>query len=52
MAGTSASSAKGLYIQVIAGVIAGAVLGHYWPTLGVQMQPFGDAFIKLGPVVN
>src|ERR1700761_4169809 len=47
MAGTSARSAKGLYLQVLAGVVIGAALGHFWPSLGVQMQPFGDAFIKL-----
>src|SRR5271166_5934715 len=47
MAGTSASSAKGLYIQVLLGVLIGAALGHFWPALAVQMQPFGDAFIKL-----
>src|ERR1700744_1365650 len=47
MAGTSARSAKGLYIQVLVGVIAGAALGHFWPVLAVKMQPLGDAFIKL-----
>src|SRR5580698_1077423 len=47
MVGTSAKSAKGLYIQVLIGVIAGAALGHFWPAMAVQMQPFGDAFIKL-----
>ncbi len=47
MAGTSARSAKGLYIQVLLGVVLGAALGHFWPALAVQMQPFGDAFIKL-----
>src|ERR1700722_5134298 len=47
MVGTSAKSAKGLYIQVLVGVIAGAALGHFWPAIAVQMQPFGDAFIKL-----
>lgn len=47
MAGTSGSSAKGLYIQVIAGVVIGALLGHFVPDIGVKMQPFGDAFIKL-----
>src|ERR1700712_5503479 len=47
MAGTSAQSAKGLYIQVLIGVVVGAALGHFWPALAVQMQPFGDAFIKL-----
>jgi aerobic C4-dicarboxylate transport protein len=43
----TAQSAKGLYLQVLAGVVIGAALGHFWPDMGVQMQPFGDAFIKL-----
>jgi aerobic C4-dicarboxylate transport protein len=47
MAVAHASSAKGLYLQVLAGVVIGAALGHFWPALGVLMQPFGDAFIKL-----
>jgi aerobic C4-dicarboxylate transport protein len=47
MAGTSAQSAKGLYIQVLIGVVAGAALGHFWPSVAVEMQPLGDAFIKL-----
>src|ERR1700679_1012811 len=44
---TSAQSAKSLYLQGLAGVVLGALLGHFWPTLAVQMQPLGDAFIKL-----
>ncbi len=47
MASTSARAAKGLYIQVLLGVVIGAALGHFWPAIAVQMQPFGDAFIKL-----
>src|ERR1700709_1656757 len=47
MVGTSARTAKSLYIQVLLGVIIGAALGHFWPVLAVQMQPLGDAFIKL-----
>ena len=47
MATTSARAAKGLYIQVLLGVVIGAALGHFWPVIAVQMQPFGDAFIKL-----
>jgi aerobic C4-dicarboxylate transport protein len=42
-----AGAAKGLYIQVLLGVVIGAALGHFWPEFAVQMQPFGDAFIKL-----
>ncbi len=47
MAATSARAAKGLYIQVLLGVVIGATLGHFWPVIAVQMQPFGDAFIRL-----
>src|SRR3954453_19214379 len=47
MAATNTKSAKGLYIQVLIGVVLGATLGHFWPDLAVHMQPFGDAFIKL-----
>jgi aerobic C4-dicarboxylate transport protein len=47
MAATNTKSAKGLYIQVLIGVVLGATLGHFWPDLAVKMQPFGDAFIKL-----
>jgi aerobic C4-dicarboxylate transport protein len=36
-----------LYIQVVIGVIAGALLGQFWPQFAVQMQPFGEGFIKL-----
>src|ERR1700723_2824735 len=47
MAASRSRASKGLYLQVLAGVIIGAALGHFWPALAVQMQPFGDAFIKL-----
>jgi aerobic C4-dicarboxylate transport protein len=47
MATVSAQSAKSLYLQVIAGVVLGAALGYLWPAIAVEMQPFGDAFIKL-----
>jgi aerobic C4-dicarboxylate transport protein len=38
---------KGLYLQVIIAVVIGVLLGHFYPALAVQMQPFGEAFIKL-----
>ncbi len=44
---SQASKSKSLYIQVIIGVVAGALLGHFWPQIGVLMQPFGEGFIKL-----
>jgi len=36
-----------LYFQVLVGVIAGILLGHFWPEFAAQMKPLGDAFIKI-----
>jgi DAACS family dicarboxylate/amino acid:cation (Na+ or H+) symporter/aerobic C4-dicarboxylate transport protein len=36
-----------LYIQVLIGIVAGIVLGHYAPDIGSQLKPLGDLFIKL-----
>ena len=38
---------RSLYFQVICAVIAGVALGHFYPTLGADMKPLGDGFIKL-----
>jgi aerobic C4-dicarboxylate transport protein len=38
---------RSLYFQVICAVIAGVTLGHLYPTLGAEMKPLGDGFIKL-----
>ena len=35
-----------LYIQVLIAITAGILLGHFYPQLGEQMKPLGDAFIK------
>ncbi|MFO1115481.1 MAG: C4-dicarboxylate transporter DctA [Beijerinckiaceae bacterium] len=35
-----------LWVQVIVAMVAGVVIGHFWPDLGVRLQPLGDAFIK------
>lgn len=45
-----------LYVQVITGIIVGTLLGHFYPTVGVDMKPLGDGFIKLikmmiGPII-
>ncbi|GGI52889.1 dicarboxylate/amino acid:cation symporter [Oxalicibacterium solurbis] len=45
-----------LYVQVLIAVAIGIVLGHYYPSLGVDMKPLGDGFIKLirmliGPII-
>lgn len=39
--------ASTLYIQVLVGLIAGVLLGHFWPTVGVELKPLGDLFIKM-----
>ncbi|GAB4066925.1 dicarboxylate/amino acid:cation symporter [Ancylobacter sonchi] len=36
-----------LYVQVLVAIAAGIALGHYYPSLGTDMKPLGDAFIKL-----
>ncbi len=36
-----------LYVQVLAAICLGALLGHYYPDIGVSLQPLGDGFIKL-----
>lgn len=38
---------KLLYVQVLAAIIAGILLGHFYPEIGAQLKPLGDAFIKL-----
>ncbi len=35
-----------LWVQVLIAMVAGVVIGHYWPDFGVKLQPLGDAFIK------
>src|SRR3954462_8374132 len=36
-----------LYAQVLAAILVGVLLGHFYPALGAQMKPLGDLFIKL-----
>jgi aerobic C4-dicarboxylate transport protein len=47
---------KILYVQVIAAILVGVVLGHYAPNVAVGMKPLGDGFIQLikmviGPII-
>jgi aerobic C4-dicarboxylate transport protein len=35
-----------LYVQVLTAIVIGILLGYFYPKLGEQMKPFGDAFIK------
>ena len=50
-AATSATAHKpfyhSLYVQVLTAIAIGIALGHFYPQLGEQMKPLGDAFIKL-----
>src|SRR5215510_8967093 len=36
-----------LYVQVLIGIAAGALLGYLSPEYGAAMKPLGDGFIKL-----
>jgi aerobic C4-dicarboxylate transport protein len=36
-----------LYVQVLVGIVAGILLGHFYPDVGSQLKPLGDLFIKL-----
>src|SRR5436190_3087406 len=36
-----------LYVQVLAAIAAGVVLGYFSPQLGQRMQPLGDGFIRV-----
>ncbi len=35
-----------LWVQVIAAMVIGILVGHFYPQFGTKMQPLGDAFIK------
>jgi aerobic C4-dicarboxylate transport protein len=36
-----------LYVQVLIGIVAGILVGHFYPDIGADMKPLGDLFIKL-----
>ena len=36
-----------LYFQVVIAIVAGALLGHFYPQTGEALKPLGDGFIKL-----
>ncbi len=47
---------KHLYVQVLIAIVIGILIGWLNPTLGVQLKPLGDGFIKLikmliGPII-
>ena len=38
---------KKLYVQVLIGIVLGALVGELWPVFGVDIKPISDAFISL-----
>ena len=40
-----------LYVQVLAAIALGVLIGHVWPDAGKQLKPLGEAFIKLVKMV-
>ena len=36
-----------LYVQVLAAILIGVLLGHFYPDTGAAMKPLGDGFVKL-----
>ncbi len=36
-----------LYVQVLLAIVAGVLLGIYWPETGTQLKPLSDGFIRL-----
>ncbi|MFC3579853.1 dicarboxylate/amino acid:cation symporter [Sphingomonas hylomeconis] len=40
-----------LYVQVLVAIVAGVLLGHFWPATGEALKPLGDGFIKLVKMV-
>jgi aerobic C4-dicarboxylate transport protein len=36
-----------LYLQVLAAIVVGVLVGYLWPDFGASLKPLGDGFIKL-----
>ena len=36
-----------LYFQVLAAIVLGVTVGHFWPEIGASLKPLGDGFVKL-----
>jgi len=46
-AATRRSPLRKLYVQVLIAIGAGILLGHFYPSLGIEMKPISDGFIRL-----
>ena len=40
-----------LYVQVLVAIVAGVLIGHFYPGTGQSLKPLGDMFIKLVKMV-
>ena len=38
---------KSLFFQILVAVVAGILIGHFWPDIGAALRPLGDGFIQL-----
>lgn len=38
---------KSLFFQILVAVVAGILIGHFWPNIGAALRPLGDGFIQL-----
>lgn len=38
---------KGYFFQILVSIVAGVLVGYFFPTLGNALKPLGDGFIKL-----
>jgi aerobic C4-dicarboxylate transport protein len=38
---------RSLFVQILVAVVAGILIGHFWPVIGAQLKPLGDGFIRL-----
>ena len=46
-----ARQSKSLYIQVLIAILLGVALGHFYPSIGEQMNPLAVGFVKLVKMV-
>jgi aerobic C4-dicarboxylate transport protein len=47
VAATRRSPLRKLYVQVLIAIALGILLGHFYPSLGVDLKPLSDGFIML-----
>ncbi|MBK7397842.1 MAG: dicarboxylate/amino acid:cation symporter [Myxococcales bacterium] len=42
-----AAAGKRLYLQVLAAIVLGVLVGHFFPATGAKLKPLGDVFVRL-----